>query len=53
VPPSAVTGEVVGAVLPVAVALVAVPGSAYGYAMVNGVKVLADINARTIVYIQR
>jgi uncharacterized protein YraI len=54
VPPSAVTGEVVvGAVLPVAVALVAVPGSAYGYAMVNGVKVLADINARTIAYIQR
>jgi uncharacterized protein YraI len=54
VAPVAVAGEVVvGMVLPIAVALVAVPNSVYGYAIVNGVKVLAAIDNRTIVYIHR
>lgn len=54
VPAVAVQGEiVVGTVLPTEVQLYEVPGSAYGYAVVNGVKVLVDVNARTVVYIHR
>ena len=54
VPAVSVQGEVVvGAALPAAVQLYEVPGSAYGYAIVNGAKVLVDVNARTVVYIHR
>jgi uncharacterized protein YraI len=54
VPAVSVEGEiVVGAVLPAEVQLYEVPGSVYGYAVVNGVPVLVDTNARTIVYIHR
>jgi len=52
--PFAVQGEVVvGAVLPAAVTLYQVPGSVYGYTVVNGIKVLVDVNSRAIVYIHR
>jgi uncharacterized protein YraI len=52
--PFAVQGEVVvGAVLPAAVTLYQVPGSVYGYTIVNHNKVLVDVNTRTIVYIHR
>jgi uncharacterized protein YraI len=54
VPAVAVEGEVViGAVLPVAVQLYDVPGTEYDYALVNGNKVLVDVNSRAIVYIAR
>ena len=54
VPAVAVEGEVViGAVLPVAVQLYDVPGTEYDYALVNGNKVLVDVNSRAIVYISR
>lgn len=54
VPAIAVQGEiVVGAVLPAEVQLYEVPNSAYGYTVVNGIPVLVDISARTIVYIHR
>jgi uncharacterized protein YraI len=52
--PFAVQGEiVVGAVLPAAVTLYQVPGSVYGYTIVNHNKVLVDVNTRAIVYIHR
>ena len=52
--PFAVQGEiVVGAVLPAAVTLYQVPGSVHGYTIVNGQKVLVDVNTRAIVYIHR
>ena len=52
--PFAVEGEVVvGAVLPAAVQLYEVPGSAYGYTIVNGNKVLVDVTSRAVVYIAR
>jgi len=52
--PFAVEGEiVVGAVIPAAVQLYEVPGSAYGYTIVNGMKVLVDVNSRSVVYIYR
>lgn len=52
--PFAVEGEVVvGAVVPSAVQLYEVPGSAYGYTIVNGMRVLVDVNSRAVVYIQR
>ena len=52
--PFAVEGEVVvGAVVPAAVQLYQVPGSVYGYTVVNGMKVLVDVNSRAIVYIHR
>ncbi len=52
--PFAVEGEVVvGAVVPAAVQLYQVPGSVYGYTIVNGTKVLVDVNSRAIVYIHR
>ena len=52
--PFAVEGEVVvGAVLPAAVQLYEVPGSTYGYTIVNGTKVLVDVNSRAVVYINR
>ncbi len=52
--PFAVEGEVVvGAVLPAAVQLYQVPGAAYGYTIVNGNKVLVDVNSRAVVYIAR
>jgi uncharacterized protein YraI len=52
--PFAVEGEVVvGAVLPAAVTLYEVPGSAYGYTIVNGNKVLVDVTSRAVVYIAR
>ena len=52
--PFAVQGEVVvGAVVPAAVTLYQVPGSVYGYTIVNHNKVLVDVNTRTIVYIHR
>ena len=54
VDPFAVEGEiVVGAVLPAAVILYEVPNAAYGYTIVNGVKVLVDPASRAIVYIYR
>jgi uncharacterized protein YraI len=54
VPAVAVEGEIVlGAVLPAAVQLYEVPGAAYGYAIVNGNKVLVDMNSRAVVYIHR
>lgn len=54
VPAVAVEGEiVVGAALPAAVQLYQVPGSVYGYAIVNGNRVLVDVNSRAIVYIHR
>lgn len=54
VPAVAVEGEVViGAVLPAAVQLYDVPGTEYDYALVNGNKVLVDVNSRAIVYIAR
>lgn len=54
VPPVALQGEiVVGAVLPAAVQLYQVPGSAHGYAVVNGHPVLVDVNTRAVVYIHR
>jgi hypothetical protein len=52
--PFAVEGEVVvGAVLPAAVQLYEVPGSAYAYTIVNSNKVLVDVNSRAVVYIAR
>jgi uncharacterized protein YraI len=52
--PFAVQGEVVvGAVVPAAVTLYQVPGSVYGYTIVNGMRVLVDVNSRAIVYIHR
>jgi uncharacterized protein YraI len=52
--PFAVEGEVVvGAVLPTAVQLYEVPGAAYGYTIVNGAKVLVDVNSRAVLYIAR
>jgi uncharacterized protein YraI len=52
--PFAVQGEVVvGAVLPAAVQLYEVPGSAYAYTIVNGNKVLVDVTSRAVVYIAR
>jgi hypothetical protein len=52
--PFAVQGEVVvGAVLPAAVTLYQVPGSVYGYTIVNHNKVLVDVNTRAVVYIHR
>lgn len=52
--PFAVQGEiVVGAVLPAQVTLYQVPGSVYGYTIVNHNKVLVDVNTRAIVYIHR
>ena len=52
--PYAVEGEiVVGAVLPAEVTLYEVPGSAYGYTIVNGNKVLVDVTSRAVVYIYR
>jgi uncharacterized protein YraI len=52
--PFAVQGEVVvGAVLPAAVQLYEVPGAAYAYTIVNGNKVLVDVNSRAVVYIAR
>ena len=52
--PFAVQGEVVvGAVLPVAVQLYQVPGATYAYTIVNGNKVLVDVNSRAVVYIAR
>jgi uncharacterized protein YraI len=52
--PFSVAGEVVvGAVLPAQVTLYQVPGSVYGYTVVNGIKVLVDVNSRAIVYIHR
>ena len=52
--PFAVEGEVVvGAVVPAAVQLYQVPGSVYGYTIVNGMRVLVDVNSRAIVYIHR
>lgn len=54
VPAVAVEGElVVGAALPAAVQLYEVPGSVYGYAIINHNKVLVDVNTRAIVYIHR
>lgn len=54
VDPFAVQGEVVvGAVLPAAVTLYQVPGSVYGYTIVNGMKVLVDVKSRSVVYIYR
>jgi uncharacterized protein YraI len=54
VPAIAVTGEiVVGAVVPAAIQLYQVPGSVYGYAIINHNKVLVDVNSRAIVYIHR
>jgi uncharacterized protein YraI len=52
--PFAVEGEiVVGSVLPAAVQLYEVPGAAYGYTIVNGNKVLVDVNSRSVLYIAR
>lgn len=52
--PFAVEGEVViGAVLPAAVTVYEVPGSVYGYTIVNHNKVLVDVNSRAVVYIAR
>lgn len=52
--PFAVEGEiVVGAVVPAAVTLYEVPGSTYGYTVLNGVKVLVEPTSRAIVYIYR
>ena len=52
--PFAVQGEVVvGAVVPAAVQLYQVPGSVYGYTIVNGMRVLVDVNSRAVVYIHR
>lgn len=52
--PFAVEGEiVVGSVLPAAVQLYEVPGAAYGYTIVNGNKVLVDVNTRSVLYIAR
>lgn len=49
-----VQGEiVVGAVVPAAVQLYAVPGSAYGHVVLNGVPVLVDPNTRAVIYIHR
>ncbi|MCB1499804.1 MAG: DUF1236 domain-containing protein [Bauldia sp.] len=54
VPAVAVEGEIVlGAVLPAAVQLYEVPGAAYGYAIVNGNRVLVDVNSRAVLYIHR
>lgn len=54
VPAVAVTGEiVVGAVVPAAVQLYQVPGSVYGYAIINHSPVLVDVTSRAIVYIHR
>ncbi|MCB1499772.1 MAG: DUF1236 domain-containing protein [Bauldia sp.] len=54
VDPYAVEGEiVVGAVLPEQVTLYEVPGSPYGYTIVNGNKVLVDVTSRAVVYIYR
>jgi len=54
VPEVAVGGEIViGAVLPTAVQLYDVPGTEYDYAIVNGNRVLVDVNSRAIVYIAR
>ena len=54
VPAVAVQGEIViGAVVPAAVQLYEVPGAAYGYAIVNGNKILVDVNSRAIIYIHR
>ena len=52
--PYAVQGEiVVGAVLPAEVVLAEVPSSPYGYAIINGLKVLVEPSSRAIVYIYR
>lgn len=52
--PFAVQGEiVVGSVLPAAVQLYEVPNSTYAYTIVNGNKVLVDVNSRAVVYIVR
>lgn len=54
VDPYAADGEVVvGAVVPEAVVLTAVPNSPYGYAIINGVKVLVEPSSRAIVYVYR
>jgi uncharacterized protein YraI len=54
VDPYNVQGEiVVGAVVPAEVTLYEVPGSAYGYTILNGVKVLVEPTSRAIVYIYR
>ncbi|MCP4384192.1 MAG: hypothetical protein GY798_22745 [Hyphomicrobiales bacterium] len=42
------SSRLVGAVLPVTVQLLQASGSIYGYAIVNGAPVLADVNARTV-----
>ena len=54
VDPYALEGEVVvGAVVPAAVTLYEVPNSAYGYTIINGLKVLVDPTSRAVVYIYR
>jgi uncharacterized protein YraI len=54
VAPVIVTGEiVVGAVLPEAVPLYAIPESPYQFTVVNGQNVLVDATARKVVYIVR
>jgi uncharacterized protein YraI len=54
VAPVSVEGElVVGAILPMGVQLYEIPSSPYGYAIINGVKVMVDLNKRAVVYIQR
>lgn len=54
VPAVQVNGEiVVGATLSEDIPLYDIPGSEYGYAILNGVPVLVDVNALTVVYIYR
>jgi len=54
VEPVAVAGEVVvGSVLPIALQLYEVPGSAYAFAAVNGQRVLVDVTTRQVIYINR
>ena len=54
VDPYAAEGEVViGAVVPEAVVLTEVPNSEYGYAIINGLRVLVEPTSRAIVYIYR
>jgi uncharacterized protein YraI len=54
VAPVSVDGElVVGAVLPMGVQLYEIPNSPYGFAIINHVRVLVDLNRRAVVYIQR
>lgn len=54
VAPVSVEGEiVVGAILPMGVQLYEIPNSSYGFAVVNHVRVLVDLNKRAVIYIQR